>query len=69
MDSDRILGFTGFAVDAGEIMGSVQIAIIAGLPYPALREAILTYPTLIEGVNFLFATEPTAGVQPKRKIA
>src|SRR5262244_1516190 len=39
MDSDRILGFTGFAVDAGEIMGAVQIAMIAGLPYTALREA------------------------------
>jgi pyruvate/2-oxoglutarate dehydrogenase complex dihydrolipoamide dehydrogenase (E3) component len=69
MDSDRILGFTAFAVDAGEIMGSVQIAIIAGLPYTALREAILAHPTLIEGLNFLFATEPTAGIQPKKKIA
>ena len=82
VDSDRILGFTGFAVDAGEIMGSVQIAIIAGLPYTALREAILTHPTLIEGLNFLFATVPSAPSQsmrsadqrqqrdrPKRKLA
>jgi pyruvate/2-oxoglutarate dehydrogenase complex dihydrolipoamide dehydrogenase (E3) component len=82
MDSDRILGFTGFAVDAGEIMGSVQIAIIAGLPYTALREAILTHPTLIEGLNFLFAAVPSAPGQsmrsadqqqqrdrPKRKLA
>jgi len=29
---------------------------IAGLPYTALREAILTHPTLIEGLNFLFAS-------------
>ena len=56
MDGDRILGFAGFAVDAGEIMGSIQIAMIAGLPYTALREAILTHPTLIEGLNFLFAS-------------
>jgi len=82
MNSDRILGFTGFAVDAGEIMGSVQIAIIAGLPYTSLREAILTHPTLIEGLNFLFATVPCAPSQsmrsadqrqdedrPKRKLA
>jgi pyruvate/2-oxoglutarate dehydrogenase complex dihydrolipoamide dehydrogenase (E3) component len=82
MDSDRILGFTGFAVDAGEIMGSVQIAIIAGLSYTALREAILTHPTLIEGLNSLFATVPSAPSQsmrspdqrqqrdrPKRKLA
>lgn len=69
MDGDRILGFAGFAVDAGEIMGPVQIAMIAGLPYAALREAILTHPTLVEGLNSLFAAEPTAGIQPKRKIA
>src|SRR5262249_23173976 len=60
MDGDRILGFAGFAVDAGEIMGSVQIAMIAGLPYTALREAILTHPTLVEGLNFLFAAIPSA---------
>ena len=29
-DSDRILGFTGFGVGAGEIMSTVQIAMIAG---------------------------------------
>jgi pyruvate/2-oxoglutarate dehydrogenase complex dihydrolipoamide dehydrogenase (E3) component len=59
MDGDRILGFAGFAVDAGEIMSSVQIAMIAGLPYTALREAILTHPTLVEGLNFLFAAVPS----------
>jgi pyruvate/2-oxoglutarate dehydrogenase complex dihydrolipoamide dehydrogenase (E3) component len=68
-DGDRILGFAGFAVDAGEIMGPVQLAMIAGLPYTALREAILTHPTLVEGLNFLFAAEPSAGTQPIRKIA
>src|SRR5262249_14244642 len=65
-DGDRILGFAGFAVDAGEIMGSVQIAMIAGLPYTALREAILTHPTLVEGLNFLFASEPAVHHQPMR---
>jgi pyruvate/2-oxoglutarate dehydrogenase complex dihydrolipoamide dehydrogenase (E3) component len=69
MDGERILGFAGFAVDAGEIMAPVQIAMIAGLPYTALREAILTHPTLVEGINFLFAAEPSAGTQPIRKIA
>ena len=68
-DGDRILGFAGFAVDAGEIMGPVQMAMIARLPYTALREAILTHPTLVEGLNFLFAAEPSAGTQPIRKIA
>jgi pyruvate/2-oxoglutarate dehydrogenase complex dihydrolipoamide dehydrogenase (E3) component len=66
MDGDRILGFAGFAVDAGEIMDSVQIAMIAGLPYTALREAILTHPTLIEGLNFLFASLPSESNQSMR---
>ena len=34
-NGDRILGFTAFGVGAGEIMSSVQIAMIAGLPYTA----------------------------------
>jgi pyruvate/2-oxoglutarate dehydrogenase complex dihydrolipoamide dehydrogenase (E3) component len=59
-DSDRILGFTAFGVGAGEIMSAVQIAIIAGLPYTALRDAILAHPTLVEGLAPLFSSVPTA---------
>ena len=55
-DDDRILGFTGFGVGAGEVMSSVQIAMIAGLPYTALRDAVLTYPTLAEGLISLFSS-------------
>jgi pyruvate/2-oxoglutarate dehydrogenase complex dihydrolipoamide dehydrogenase (E3) component len=57
-DSDRILGFTAFSVDAGEIMASVQIAMIACLPFTALRDAILTHPTLLEGLVALFSSAP-----------
>jgi pyruvate/2-oxoglutarate dehydrogenase complex dihydrolipoamide dehydrogenase (E3) component len=55
-DSDRILGFTVFGVGAGEIMGAVQIAMIAGAPYTALRDAVLTHPTLVEGLIPLFSS-------------
>jgi pyruvate/2-oxoglutarate dehydrogenase complex dihydrolipoamide dehydrogenase (E3) component len=58
-EGDRILGFTAFGVDAGEIMSSVQIAMIAGLPYTALRDAILAHPTLLEGLNPLFSSVPS----------
>jgi len=58
--SDRILGFTAFGVEAGEIMATVQIAMLAGLPYTALRDAILTHPTLMEGLTVLFASAPVA---------
>jgi pyruvate/2-oxoglutarate dehydrogenase complex dihydrolipoamide dehydrogenase (E3) component len=57
-DSDRILGFTAFGVGAGEIMSAVQIAMIAGLPFTGLRDAVLTHPTLTEGLIPLFSSVP-----------
>src|ERR1700736_40453 len=65
-DGDRILGFTAFGVGAGEIMASVQIAMIAGLPYTALRDAILTHPTLVEGLAPLFSSAPSMQNQRMR---
>ena len=59
-DSDRILGFTAFGVGAGEVMASVQVAMIAGLPYTALRDAVLTHPTLVEGLIPLFSSAASA---------
>jgi pyruvate/2-oxoglutarate dehydrogenase complex dihydrolipoamide dehydrogenase (E3) component len=57
-DGNRILGFTGFGVGAGEILSSVQITMVAGLPYTALRDAMLTHPTLVEGLIPLFSSIP-----------
>jgi hypothetical protein len=47
---DRILGFTAFGPEAGEVMAVVQVAMLAGLPYTALRDAVLTHPTMAEGL-------------------
>jgi pyruvate/2-oxoglutarate dehydrogenase complex dihydrolipoamide dehydrogenase (E3) component len=58
VSGDRILGFTAFAVDAGEIMASIQTAMMAGLPYTALRDAIWAHPTLVEGLSPLFSSAP-----------
>ncbi len=58
-DSDRILGFTAFGIGAGETLAAVQIAMIAGLPYTALRDAVLTHPTLVEGLISLFSSAPS----------
>jgi pyruvate/2-oxoglutarate dehydrogenase complex dihydrolipoamide dehydrogenase (E3) component len=57
---DRILGFTAFGVGAGEILAAVQIAMIAGLPYTALRDAVLSHPTLTEGLIPLFSSAASA---------
>jgi pyruvate/2-oxoglutarate dehydrogenase complex dihydrolipoamide dehydrogenase (E3) component len=59
VNSERILGFTAFAVDGGEIMASVQAAMIAGSPYTLLREAIWAHPTLVEGLIQLFSSAPS----------
>jgi len=59
-ESDRILGFTAFGVGAGDTMATVQVAMLAGLPYTALRDAIFTHPTLPEGLIPLFANVPSA---------
>jgi len=56
--SDRILGVTVFGVSAGEIIAVVQVAMIAGLPYTALRDAIFTHPTMPEGLIPLFSNVP-----------
>src|SRR5262249_21249618 len=57
---DRILGFAMFGPEAGEVMAAVQTAILGGLPYTVLRDAILTHPTMAEGLNALFAAIPAA---------
>jgi pyruvate/2-oxoglutarate dehydrogenase complex dihydrolipoamide dehydrogenase (E3) component len=61
VESDRILGFTAFGAGAGEVMAVVQVAMAAGLPYTALRDAILTHPTIAEGLIALFTSTPTLG--------
>jgi pyruvate/2-oxoglutarate dehydrogenase complex dihydrolipoamide dehydrogenase (E3) component len=57
-DGSRILGFTAFGPEAGEVMAAVQVAMLAGLPYTALRDAVLTHPTMAEGLAALFASVP-----------
>lgn len=56
--SDRILGFTAFGPEAGELMGMVQVAMLAGQPYTLLRDAIFAHPTMAEGLKALFAAVP-----------
>jgi pyruvate/2-oxoglutarate dehydrogenase complex dihydrolipoamide dehydrogenase (E3) component len=57
---DRIVGFTMIGPEAGEVVAVVQTAILGGLPYTVLRDAILAHPTMAEGLNALFDTIPAA---------
>jgi pyruvate/2-oxoglutarate dehydrogenase complex dihydrolipoamide dehydrogenase (E3) component len=53
--SDRILGLTVFGAEASELMATVQTAMLGGLPYTTLRDAIFTHPTAAEGLTVLLA--------------
>jgi pyruvate/2-oxoglutarate dehydrogenase complex dihydrolipoamide dehydrogenase (E3) component len=56
--SNRILGFTGFGPEAGELMGTVQVAMLAGQPYTLLRDTMFAHPTMTEGLKALFMGVP-----------
>jgi pyruvate/2-oxoglutarate dehydrogenase complex dihydrolipoamide dehydrogenase (E3) component len=58
---DDILGFAMFGADAGEVMAVVQMAMMAGMPFTAVREAVLTHPTMAEGLGELFGRIPGSG--------
>jgi pyruvate/2-oxoglutarate dehydrogenase complex dihydrolipoamide dehydrogenase (E3) component len=45
--------------EAGEVVAVVQTAMVAGLPFTGLRDAILAHPTMAEGLTVLFANVPT----------
>ena len=68
-DGDRILGFTMIGPEAGEVMAVVQMAMLAGLPYTGLRDAILTHPTMAEGLNSLFSSVKQANARAASRDA
>jgi pyruvate/2-oxoglutarate dehydrogenase complex dihydrolipoamide dehydrogenase (E3) component len=55
---DRILGFTMIGAEAGEVVATVQTAMLAGLPYSNLRDAVLAHPTMAEGLDPLLSNVP-----------
>jgi pyruvate/2-oxoglutarate dehydrogenase complex dihydrolipoamide dehydrogenase (E3) component len=58
-DDDRILGFTMIGSQADEVMAAMQIAILANLPYPKLRDAVMAHPTIAEGLGLLLTNLPS----------
>jgi len=58
-DDDRILGFTMIGSQADEVMAAMQVAIIANLPYPKLRDAVMAHPTIAEGLGLLLTKLPS----------
>jgi pyruvate/2-oxoglutarate dehydrogenase complex dihydrolipoamide dehydrogenase (E3) component len=52
---DRILGFTMFGSEAGEVMAAVQMAMLAKAPYPMVRDAVIAHLTFAEGLGPLLS--------------
>ncbi|MEF0941206.1 FAD-dependent oxidoreductase [Rhizobium sp. BR 362] len=50
-EDDRILGFTMIGSEAGEVMAAVQTAMLGGLPYAKLRDAVIVHLTIAEGLG------------------
>jgi pyruvate/2-oxoglutarate dehydrogenase complex dihydrolipoamide dehydrogenase (E3) component len=55
-DTEEILGFAALAVEGGELMAMVEIAMVGKVRYPVLREGIFAHPTLAESLNTLFTS-------------
>src|ERR1700722_18030037 len=55
---DFIVGFTMVGSEAGEVMAAVQTAMLAKLPYPRLRDAVISHLSMAEGLGPLFSNIP-----------
>ncbi|WP_347276770.1 MULTISPECIES: hypothetical protein [Cyanophyceae] len=54
-ETGRILGCSLLCHEAGEVISTVQMVMQAQMPYTVLRDAVLTHPTMTEGLNMLFS--------------
>jgi pyruvate/2-oxoglutarate dehydrogenase complex dihydrolipoamide dehydrogenase (E3) component len=58
-DTDEILGCAMLGIEGGETMSALQVAMMGGLPYTALRDGVFAHPTLAESLNNLFMAMDT----------
>ncbi len=54
--SGQILGAAILGIEGGEIMAILQVAMMGGVPYTALRDGVFAHPTLAEALNTLFTS-------------
>lgn len=67
--TDQILGVALLGHEAGEVVSVIQMAMLGHLTYQQVRDAVITHPTMSEGLNLLFDTldDPTAPGPARRK--
>jgi pyruvate/2-oxoglutarate dehydrogenase complex dihydrolipoamide dehydrogenase (E3) component len=59
--TERLVGGVILGAEAGELLGILEVAMLGGLPYTALAQAIFAHPTYSEIFNTLF----TDGLAPR----
>jgi pyruvate/2-oxoglutarate dehydrogenase complex dihydrolipoamide dehydrogenase (E3) component len=64
VETRQILGAAVLAVEGGEIMSMLEIAMLAKLPYTSLEDGIFAHPTLAEGLNTLFMSMEKSSSTP-----
>jgi pyruvate/2-oxoglutarate dehydrogenase complex dihydrolipoamide dehydrogenase (E3) component len=58
-ESDQILGAAVLGIEGGEVMTVLQMAMMGGVPYTAIRDGVFAHPTLSESLNNLFMAMDT----------
>ena len=53
-ETNQILGCAVLGIEGGEVMSTLQVAMLGKLPYTAIKEAVFAHPTLAESLNNLF---------------
>lgn len=54
-DDNTIVGAAMLSVNGGELMSILQMAMMGGITYDVLRDAVFAHPTFAESLNNLFA--------------
>ena len=52
-ETEEILGAAIVAESASEVIAAVQTAMLGGLSWPKLRDAVIAHPTMAEGLNIV----------------
>jgi pyruvate/2-oxoglutarate dehydrogenase complex dihydrolipoamide dehydrogenase (E3) component len=58
-ETGQILGAAVLGLEGGELMAVLQLAMMGGVRWQTLRDAVFAHPTLAESLNNLFATLDT----------
>ncbi len=55
-ETGEILGAAVLGIEGGELMAALQLAMMGGVRYERLRDAVFAHPTLAESLNTLFSS-------------